>query len=149
MNMPTFLGLIRVQPAEIVDASMQRDEEVERLAMEMVLDYETRAGRIPEDVSKENIGFDIKSVDKFGNNRYIEVKGRASIGSIALTQNEWFKAQRMGENYYLYVVWNTKKESDMKLMSIKNPALKLSVQEKEVVRYIVTQEEIIKEGDNY
>ena len=91
MSMPIFLGAIGVKPAQIVEPSMQRDEEVERLAMDFVLDFEQKVGRKAEDVSKENIGFDIKSVDKDGNIRYIEVKGRASIGSISLSQNEWFK----------------------------------------------------------
>lgn len=146
MSMPIFLGVIRVKPAEVVDASMQRDEEVERLAMETVMEYERRARRQPEDVSKENLGFDVKSIDEKGDIRYIEVKGRASIGAIALTQNEWFKAQRLRENYYLYVVWNTRNELNTKFLTIRNPALNLSVQEKEVVRYIVTQEEIMKKG---
>lgn len=147
MNMPVFLGVIRIKPTEVVEAALQRDEEVERLAMETVLEYETRAGRKPEDVSKENIGFDIKSVDEGGNIRYIEVKGRAAIGSIALTQNEWFKAQRLGDSYYLYVIWDAKNELNNRLMTIKNPALNLSVQEKEVVRYIVTSEELMQKGN--
>jgi hypothetical protein len=146
MSMPLFLGVIQVKPAQTVEPSMQRDEEVERYAMETVLEYERRAGRKPEDVSKENIGFDIKSVDRDGNIRYIEVKGRASVGSIAITQNEWFKAHRLGDRYYLYVVWNTKNKSKIELLEVKNPVLNLIVHEKEVVRYIVTSEEILIKG---
>jgi len=45
--------------------------------------------RIPEDVSKENIGFDIRSSKQTekGNivERYIEVKAKVKIGDISLT----------------------------------------------------------------
>ena len=148
MSMPIFLGGIQVKPAETVEPSMQRDEEVERLAMDFVLDYEQKVGRKAEDVSKENIGFDIKSVDQDGNIRYIEVKGRASIGPISLSQNEWFKAHRLKDNYYLYVVWNAKNQMNRKILEIKNPAHNLDIQEKEVVRYVVSSEEIMEKGTN-
>jgi hypothetical protein len=141
MTMPTFLGIIQVKPEKIVDAAMQRDDEVERAAMKYVIDHEKKAGRHAEDVSKENIGFDVKSTDDKGYIRYIEVKGRASTGSIALTQNEWFKAQRLAKDYFLYVVWNAK--DSPRLLTIQNPAATLSVEEK-IVRYIITREEIIK-----
>ncbi len=38
--------------------------------------------------------------------RFIEVKGRAAVGEIALTANEYKTAQRLGEDYWLYVVFN-------------------------------------------
>ncbi len=40
---------------------MVRDEEVERIGMELVIAYERSQGRKPRDVSKENLGYDIIS----------------------------------------------------------------------------------------
>jgi len=36
----------------------------------------------------------------------IEVKGRAAVGEIALTANEYKTALRLGDAYWLYVVSN-------------------------------------------
>ena len=38
--------------------------------------------------------------------RFIEVKGRAHTGEIALTANEYKTAQRLGRDYSLYVVFH-------------------------------------------
>jgi hypothetical protein len=42
---------------------------------------------------------------------YIEIKGRAAVSSVALTRNEWIKAQRFGADYRLYMWWSTAKRS--------------------------------------
>lgn len=82
MSMPVFLGIVRVRPAIQVSEAMVRDEETERIGMEVVMKFERNAGRDPEDVSRENVGFDIRSKDKEGKVRYIEVKARAGIGQL-------------------------------------------------------------------
>ncbi len=70
--------------------------------------------------------------------RYIEVKGRATLGGVALTPNEWIKAQRFGKDYWLYVVVNCKTKPELYL--IQDPASKLSPKEEmSVVRYVVGQ----------
>ena len=70
--------------------------------------------------------------------RYIEVKGRAGSGSVALTPNEWIKAQRFGKDYWLYVVVNCKTKPELYL--IQDPASKLSPKEEvSVVRYMIGQ----------
>jgi len=72
--------------------------------------------------------------------RYIEVKARAGEGDVALTPNEWFKAKRFKEQYWLYVVANA--ATNPTLYIINNPAENLKPQEKvEVVRFIVPVEE--------
>jgi hypothetical protein len=38
--------------------------------------------------------------------RFIEVKARAMVGEIALTANEYKTAQRLGAEYWLYVLFN-------------------------------------------
>jgi superfamily II DNA or RNA helicase len=147
MSMPVFLGVIKVKPALQVEEAMQTDDEIERIGMEVAMKYEKDAGRYPQDVSKENLGFDIKSKDADGKTRYIEVKARAASGSVALTQNEWFKAQRLGDDYYLYIVWNSGRDPDTKPRVIQNPAKNLSIEQKvEIVRYIVTSTEIREKG---
>ena len=145
MSMPRFIGIVRVKPGDFLYRGMQSDEEIERMGMEVAAEYEIQHSREPEDVSLENLGFDIRSKDKQGNVRYIEVKARAESGGVSLTQNEWFKAKRFKEDYYLYAVLNTATKPELYI--IKNPAEHLSPEEKfEAVRYIVSLEDIKSHG---
>ena len=89
ISMPEHLTVIRVIPERNEMKEMVEDEEVERIGMEVAMEYKRQRGRVPEDVTKENFGFDIRS--------RIEVKARAGEGDIALTPNEWFKAKRFRE----------------------------------------------------
>jgi hypothetical protein len=141
MSMPKFRGIIRVIPSINSSPSMKSDDEIERIGMEVTMKHERENGREPTDVSKENLGFDIRSIDKEGVARYIEVKARATNADVALTQNEWFKAKRFKDDYYLYAVMNA--SSEPKLYIIQNPAEKLEPEQKiEVVRYVIPFKEI-------
>ena len=136
ISMPEIIGTIYVIPDK---TEMISDEEIERIGMTMAMNYEISQGRFPEDVSKENLGFDIRSK---GENevRYIEVKARADEGDIALTPNEWIKARRFGKDYWLYIVTNCR--TNPSLFIINNPAESLHPKEKiETVKYIVPVEE--------
>jgi len=145
MTMPRFLGIIRVIPMPGKTIEMASDAQVEEIGMRIAMEYEQRNGRIPEDVSSLNLGFDIKSYDEAGKIRYIEVKARAQTGPVALTQNEWFKAQRFGNEYYLYVVFNASTNPELHI--IPNPAETLKPEEKvEIVRYLVDGNEILNKG---
>ena len=145
MGMPKFIGIIRVVPNEKVFDAMKSDPEIEKIGMEVSTEYEKKNGRKPEDVSAENLGFDIRSTDKKGKKRYIEVKARADIGAIALTQNEWFKAKRFGNDYYLYVVY--KAATKLELLIIQDPAAKLKPEQKiEVVRFLIDKKQIVAMG---
>jgi len=136
ISMPELLTVIRVVPEK---GEMASDEETEKIGMEVAIEYEKKQGREPEDVSGENLGFDIRSKGK-EEIRYIEVKARANEGAIALTPNEWFKARRFKEQYWLYVVINT--ATNPTLYIINNPAENLNPEEKvETVRFIVLPEE--------
>jgi SNF2 family DNA or RNA helicase len=146
MSMPHFVGIIRVSPVAKIDKAMQSDAKIERIGMEMATEYEINNGRVPEDISAENLGFDIRSTDKNRNARYIEVKARAETGAVALTQNEWFKANRFKDDYFLYVVMNAARKPQLYI--IQNPAENLEPEEKvEVVRYVVPFKEIMEKGD--
>jgi superfamily II DNA/RNA helicase len=143
ISMPRFIGAVLVRP-KVVD-EMVSDEEIERIGMEIAMEYERSQGREPEDVSKENLGFDIRSRGK-DEIRYIEVKARKDEGDVALTVNEWLKAKRFKENYWLYIVCNA--ITNPTLYIINNPAENLKVQDKvEVVRFIVPLEEWKKKGE--
>ena len=146
MSTPAFTTAIRIIPAVGADPAMRRDDEIERIGMEVAMRYEREYGRVPEDVSTDNLGFDLRSTGNDGVKRYIEVKARAGVGAVALTQNEWWKALRFGDDYFLYVVMNA--ANDPELIIVRNPAENLKPEEMvEMVRYIVPVAEINDKGE--
>lgn len=68
-----------------VHPAMRRDDEIERIGMEVTMEHERKNGRTPEDVSKDNLGYDLRSTDEAGRKRYIEVKARAKVGDVSLS----------------------------------------------------------------
>jgi hypothetical protein len=157
MGMPRFIGAVRVVPARQVDAAMQEDPGIEQVGMTVTMEYERKQGRTPEDVAAENLGFDVRSTTPSptlplvgggkgggGHKRYIEVKARAAVGPVALTQNEWFKAGRFGADYYLYVVLNAVTQPELYI--IQDPAANLQPEERVEVRYLVGVKEIVGRG---
>ncbi|MGQ9672704.1 MAG: protein NO VEIN domain-containing protein [Candidatus Aminicenantales bacterium] len=131
---PKILGAVRVLPGK-TNPDMVSDEEVERIGMMVALEYERNQGREPEDVSLQNLGYDIRS--KEGENiRYIEVKARAGEGAITLTPNEWLKARRLKDEYWLYIVANAATKPELYL--IQNPFARLEPDKVvDIVRYVV------------
>jgi Protein NO VEIN, C-terminal/Helicase conserved C-terminal domain len=94
-------------------APMVRDEEIERIAVQEVIRHETERGWVIESVEKDNRGFDIISrkphphdEKTFTEVRFIEVKGRAAVGEVALSDNEYKTADRLKKDYWLYVAFN-------------------------------------------
>jgi superfamily II DNA or RNA helicase len=94
-------------------APMVRDEEIERIAVEAVIAYEEARGWQVESVEKDNRGFDLISRRPHPEDpqtaievRFIEVKGRAAIGEIALSSNEYKTAERLRKDFWLYAVFN-------------------------------------------
>ena len=145
MSMPRFRGIIRIKPSTKESEALESDPEIERIGMEFSMEFERKNNRTPEDVSVQNLGFDIRSKDNVGLVRYIEVKARAGNGAVALTQNEWFKAKRFKDEYYLYAVMNA--ATKPQLYIIQNPAENLEPEEKiEVVRYVIPFKEIDAKG---
>ena len=146
LSAPRFVAAVRVVPAAVSTEVMSEDPQVEQVGMSVAMDYERSQGRVPEDISDQNLGFDIRSTDPTaGFKRYIEVKARAGVGSVALTQNEWFKARRFGDDYYLYVVLNA--ATDPQLYIIQNPAARLQPEEWVEVRYRVPLEAVLQQGE--
>jgi len=67
------------------------------------------------------------------------------MGPVALTQNEWFKAKRFQDEFYLYVVLNTTVKPE--LHRIQNPAAVLQPDEQVEVRYLVALQEILSKSE--
>lgn len=94
-------------------APMVSNDEIEKIAIQAVIDYEEARGWQVVSVEKENRGFDLisRQIDsgdplKASAVRFIEVKGRANVGEVALTTNEYKTAERLKRDYWLYVVFN-------------------------------------------
>lgn len=94
-------------------APMVADDEIEKIAIQAVIEYETARGWQVVSVEKENRGFDLISRQPDSGDplkaslvRFIEVKGRANFGEVALTTNEYKTAARLKRDYWLYVVFN-------------------------------------------
>ena len=173
---PQVLGVVRVVPWLPDDPALRSDAAIEAIGMRLAMEYERAAGRVPEDVSGQNLGYDIRSLTPspspalqereealtpspspkaFGEGdkpltpgpsptlwergegvRYIEVKARAKTGPLVLTPNEWLMAQRLGADYWLYVVEDA--ASQPLLHTIQNPAALFTPEEvTEVVRYVI------------
>lgn len=94
-------------------APMVRDDEIERIAVNAVIAHEEARGWQVESVETDNRGFDLISRKPHPEDaktcievRFIEVKGRAKVGEVALTANEYKTAERLKNDYWLYVVYN-------------------------------------------
>lgn len=106
---------------------MVTDAEIEKIAVNKVIEYEQSLGYEVESVESENRGFDLISRKPHPEDpltaidvKFIEVKGRAFIGAVALSSNEYKTAQRLKKDFYLYVVYNC--ATDPQLYIIKDPA---------------------------
>ena len=109
-------------------AAMVSDAEIERLAVDFVIAHEQAQGRVVESVETQNRGFDLISRLPHPEDpqtamdvRFIEVKGRAAVGEIALTTNEYRTAVRLKHDYWLYVVFNAGAENP-NLQIVRDPA---------------------------
>jgi len=103
------------------------DPEIERIAIEAARQYEQSRGWQVTSVENENRGFDLISRRQHPDDpnsvefKYIEVKGRAGIGEISVTANEFKTAERLGDDYWLYVVYHCATRPE--IHRIQNPAL--------------------------
>ena len=147
MNSPGYLGAIRVLPSVVEPAIILNTAEIEQIGMKTVMRYEREHGRKPEDVAAENLGFDVRSTNKEGIKRYIEVKARSELGAVTLTQNEWFKAKQFKSDYFLYVVLNAAAQPELHI--IQNPAEQTQPAEQIEARYQISLGEIREKGAEY
>ena len=129
---------------EETNTSPQARKEIELIGMKHARRYEEERGHTVEDVSAENLGFDLRSTTPNGEIRCIEVKARAERALVVLTSNEWDTAEQLKDAYFLYVVLNAKTQPERYI--IQNPADKVAVDERYDVRYQVPLSEIEEHG---
>ena len=143
-SLPEIFGCAFVIPLSLLEYKdfygIERDPLTEGIAMEFAMEWERNQGFVPEDVSKENLGFDIRSTSPEGIPRYIEVKGRHTLGSIIVSENEWNRLHQLGESSWLYIVSNC--GTNPELTRYKDPARKLFFEKKSKgVQYILEEKE--------
>ena len=115
---------------------------IERVGMETVMCYERKEGRNPEDVSAEALGYDIRSTDSAGVERYIEVKARRELNTeVSLTQNELSKAKQLGPDFFLHVIFDAENQPEHYI--VENPAERTPPKQK---RFLITRDQIKQNG---
>ena len=130
--------------AEETETSSQARKEIEHIGMEHARRYEESQGCTVEDVSTENLGFDLRSTTSDGEIRYIEVKARAERALVVLTSNEWHTAEQLKDDYFLYIVLNAVTQPELYI--IQNPADAINAVEQVDVRYQIPLLEITERG---
>ncbi len=132
-------------------APMVRDDDIERIAVEAVIAYEQARGWQVVSVELEDKGFDLISRRFHPEDpqtavglRFIEVKGRAGVGDVALTGNEYRTAQRLGQEYWLYVVYNCATTPEIQL--INHPASLPWEPLGQINHYFVDSETVLSEA---
>ncbi len=111
----TFLAHALVLPSADQQDIQQRDQAIEAAAMQVAIAYEEAAGAtvldvsLPEKARQAGLGdwpgFDLLSRYPSGEEKAIEVKGRAHGGDVFLSENEWGRAENLKKRYWLYVVY--------------------------------------------
>ena len=151
-----FLAHALVVPSSDPEDQKRHDEQIEAIAVKVAWAHEEAHGAVVKDVStpalaraaglSERPGFDLLSLRPAGEERGIEVKGRAGIGDIEITENEWVKACNLRERYWLYVVYECA-TAHPRLLRIQDPFGKLIVRAKGGV--IIDEREIfaVAEGE--
>jgi len=125
-----FIAHALVIPSNDPEDVKRYDREVEMIAMRVAWGHEEGLGADVKDVSKPDLarlaglgdfpGFDLFSKRKDGLVLCIEVKGRAEVGDVELSENEWVKAYNHRDSYWLYVVFGCA-TSTPRLLRVRDP----------------------------
>jgi len=107
---------------EEADLFARKTSQIEKIAMQAVMEKEKSFGFAPRDVSAEKCGYDIESgIPESGKLRFIEVKGRVEgAKTITVTKNEILTSLNKPEDYILAIV-EVENNSDNKIHYIKRP----------------------------
>ncbi len=132
----TFLAHALVLPSNGAQERRRYDASIEAIAVNWARAFEEALGASVRDVSTpqraleagldEWPGFDLLSRRPSGEELAIEVKGRAGIGEVELSENEYIKACNLRDRYWLYVVFECAKAVP-RLLRIQDPFGKLIV----------------------
>lgn len=149
-----FLARALVVPASDPEDKRGQDKAIEDIAVKVAWAFEEAEGAIIKDVSNPARaceagllywpGFDLLSIRPNKEERDIEVKGRAGIGDIEISENEWAKACNLREKYWLYVVYGCA-NSNPQLIRIQDPFAKLIVKAKGGV--MIDEQEILQAAE--
>ncbi len=159
-NLPEIITSAVVIPSPIAmvvsdDSSLQRgvpmrrDDEVERIAMDVVMRFERSRGWHPTDVSQDGEHYDIRSESPDGQKRFIEVKGRATTGAIVITSSERDKLAQLKDRAFLYIVTQCRSALP-RLRIIPNPMDCLNPEQwYRQVQYLVQLSDWQHQGEEY
>lgn len=130
----SFVAHALVVPSSDPEDVKRYDREVELIAMRVAWGYEEGLGADVRNVSKVELarqaglgdfpGFDFFSRRPDGLELCIEVKGRAEVGDVELSENEWVKACNHRDRYWLYVVFSCASATP-RLLRVRDPFGKL------------------------
>jgi hypothetical protein len=112
----TFVAHALVVPSTDPKDIKEHDINIEMAAMRIAWAFEEAAGAKVIEVHRpelarraglpDNPGFDLLSIRPGNEKRAIEVKGRAAMGDVEVSANEWAKACNMRDGYWLYAVYD-------------------------------------------
>ena len=150
-----FLVHALVVPAQDPEEVERFDAEVEEVAMSVAASWEERLGADVKDVSRPDLarraglpnwpGFDLLSLHS-SERRAIEVKGRATSGSVTMSDNEWANACNLRGSYWLYVVFDCATPRP-RLVRVQDPFGKLLARGRESLVYNISPSELIEAAE--
>jgi hypothetical protein len=124
-----FFAHALVVPSNDPSDREQYDSRTEQVAMSLAWAFEESEGAVVKDVHTpelaraagltDNPGFDLLSIRPRGK-RSIEVKGRAGVGEVEVSANEWARACNLRGDYWLYVVYDCA-TSNPRLVRVRDP----------------------------
>ncbi len=141
-----FLVHALVVPVEDPAEAERYDADVEAVAVDVAVAYEKDCGAEVQDVSRPELarragltdwpGFDLRSRPP-GEERAIEVKGRAGSGNVEMSENEWARACNLRDEYWLYVVFDCATPHP-RLVRVRDPFAKLLVHSRASIACTIT-----------
>jgi len=151
-----FIAHALVLPSTSAMDLERHEADVEQVAMRVARAFEEANGAVVKDVHKpelarkeglpDNPGFDLLSFRPGGEQRAIEVKGRAGTGDVEVSANEWARACNMREGYWLYVVYDCATPNP-RLVRVQDPFGNLLAKTKGSV--LISASQIFEVGDKY
>ncbi|MCX6538610.1 MAG: helicase-related protein [Acidobacteria bacterium] len=136
-----ILAKALVVPSSVPEDQRHYDAEVEAAAMEVARAWEEAAGAVVKDVSTppraralglgDYPGFDLLAIYPGGEQRAIEVKGRATQGDVEVSENEWARACNLRSGYWLYAVFDCA-SARPRLVRVQDPFAQLLVRSRGV-----------------
>jgi len=148
-----LLARALVVPTASAEARETYDADVERAAMEAARAWDEAAGAIVKDVSTppraraaglaDHPGFDLLAVYPNGEQRAIEVKGRAGGGEVQVSENEWARACNLRGGYWLYAAYDCATDSP-RLVRVQDPFISLLVKARGGV--VVNESDVLAAG---